>query len=134
MRLWSQRLPRRQAKGCIALQLVTLLKGKIHRATVTDANINYVGSVTIDTDLMEKAGILNGELVHVWNIDNGQRFITYAIPGEHGSGIIQINGSAAHRAKPGDKIIIVAFVHTDEPIQPKVVLVDDSNRFVRFLK
>jgi len=115
------------------LQLLTLLKSKIHRATVTDANIDYVGSITIDSYLMEKAGLLKGELVHVWNITNGQRLITYVIPGEAHSGTIQINGSAAHRASPGDKIIIASFVQTDEPVQPKVVLVDDENRFVRFL-
>lgn len=116
------------------MQLVTLLKGKIHRATVTDAHIDYIGSVTIDVDLMERSGILKGELVHVWNITNGQRFITYAIPGERLSGIIQINGSAAHRATKGDQVIIAAFVMTDEvSIDPKVVLVDESNQFVKFL-
>ncbi len=115
------------------MQLLTLLKGKIHRATVTDAHIDYIGSITIDSDLLDKAGIVKGEMVHVWNLTNGQRFITYAIPGEPGSGIIQINGSAAHRASAGDKIIVAAFITTDEQIEPKVVLVDDDNRFVRYL-
>jgi len=115
------------------LRLITLLKGKIHRATVTDANIDYIGSITIDSDLLEKAGIVKGEMVHVWNVTNGQRLTTYAIPGESGSGIVQINGSAAHRVKKGDKIIVVSFIHTDEPFEPKVVLVDDQNHFVRYL-
>lgn len=116
------------------MQLVTLLKGKIHRATVTSAHVDYVGSITIDSLLMEKAGILKNEMVHVWNVTNGQRFITYAIPGEEGSGIIQINGSAAHRASAGDKIIVVAFISTDEPVTPRVVLVDENNRFDRYLE
>ena len=80
------------------MRLLTLLKGKIHRATVTSSDVDYIGSITIDSDLMERSGIVEGELVHVWNVTNGQRFITYAIPGERLSGIIQINGSAAHRA------------------------------------
>ncbi len=115
------------------MQLVSLLKGKIHCATVTDADLNYVGSITIDSHLMEKAGILVNEKVHVWNIDNGQRFITYAIPAPAHSGIIQVNGAAAHYAKAGNKIIIAAFVLTDENIEPKVLLVDEQNHFVRYL-
>lgn len=115
------------------MRLLTLLKGKIHRATVTSSNVDYIGSITIDSDLMERSGIVEGEMVHVWNVTNGQRFITYAIPGEALSGIIQINGSAAHRASAGDKVIVVAFISTDEQFQPRVVLVDDQNRFVRYL-
>lgn len=115
------------------MRLLTLLKGKIHRATVTASNVDYIGSITIDAALMEKAGIVEGEMVHVWNLTNGQRFITYAIPGEPDSGTIQINGSAAHRARQGDKVIIAAFIITDEKVEPKVVLVDDQNRFVKYL-
>ena len=115
------------------MRLLTLLKGKIHRATVTSSDVDYIGSITIDSDLMERSGIVEGELVHVWNVTNGQRFITYAIPGERLSGIIQINGSAAHRAKAGDKVIIVAFICTDEPVEPRVILVDGANRFVEYL-
>lgn len=116
------------------MRLLTLLKGKIHRATVTSSDVDYIGSITIDSDLMERSGIVEGELVHVWNVTNGQRFITYAIPGDRMSGIIQINGSAAHRATAGDKVIIVAFICTDEAVDPQVVLVDDANRFVRYLQ
>lgn len=115
------------------MQLIHLLKSKIHRATVTDAHLDYVGSISIDSDLLEKAGIQKGEQVHVWNVTNGQRFVTYAIPAPAGSGTIQINGSAAHRAKAGDKVIIAAFVLTDEAVVPKLVLVDEQNRFLKYL-
>ncbi|MHB1000233.1 MAG: aspartate 1-decarboxylase [Armatimonadota bacterium] len=115
------------------MQLLTICKGKIHRATVTDANVDYVGSITIDQDLLERSGIKHNELVHVWNVANGNRFETYAIPGPKRSGVICINGAAAHLCKPGDKVIIVAFVLTDEEITPKMVLVDDHNMFVRYM-
>lgn len=113
------------------MQLLNICKSKIHRATVTDANIDYVGSITIDQDLMERSGIKKGEQVHVWNVANGNRFETYAIPGTRRSGTICINGAAAHLCKPGDKVIIVAFVLTDEEITPNLILVDESNMFLR---
>lgn len=113
------------------MQLLNILKSKIHRATVTESNVDYVGSITIDLDLMERSGIVNGELVHVWNVTNGKRFVTYVIPGEKRSGVICINGAAAHLCKPGDKVIIVAFVLTDEQITPKMLLVDEENKFLR---
>lgn len=113
------------------MQLLTICKSKIHRATVTDADVDYIGSITIDQDLMQRAGIRNGELVHVWNVANGNRFETYAIPGEKRSGIICVNGASAHLCNPGDKVIIVAFVLTDEEITPKMVLVDEKNLFLR---
>jgi len=113
------------------MQLVNICKSKIHRATVTEADVDYIGSIAIDQDLMEQAGIRKGELVHVWNVDNGNRFETYAIPGEAGSGVICVNGAAARLCKRGDKVIIVAFVLTDEEIEPKMILVDENNRFVR---
>ncbi len=112
------------------MQLLSICKSKIHRATVTDADVNYIGSITIDEDLMERSGIRNGEKVHVWNVADGNRFETYAIPGERLSGVICINGAAAHLAKPGDLVIIVAFALTDEEITPQMVLVDDKNKFV----
>jgi aspartate 1-decarboxylase len=113
------------------MQLLTICKSKIHRATVTDANVEYVGSITIDQDLMERAGLRKGELVHIWNITNANRFETYVIPGPKRSGMICINGAAAHLCKAGDKIIIAAFVLTDEDVIPKMVLVDDDNRFLK---
>ncbi|MDH7482652.1 MAG: aspartate 1-decarboxylase [Armatimonadota bacterium] len=115
------------------MRLLTLLKSKIHRATVTDADVNYIGSITIDQDLMERADIKKGELVHVWNVTNGQRFETYAIPAPKRSGVICVNGAAAHLVKKGDKIIIVSFAITDEEVTPKLILVDEENKFLRYL-
>ena len=115
-----------------------MLVGKIHRATVTDADLNYEGSITIDEDLMEKANIYENEKVWVWNIDNGNRFETYAIKGERGSGIICLNGAAARRVNVGDKIIIASFAMMDEEeaksYKPTVVLVDEKNRIIRVKK
>lgn len=116
------------------MRLLTLLKSKIHRATVTEANVDYIGSITIDRDLIERAGLLPGELVHVWNVDNGERLETYVMVGERGSGTICINGAAAHKVEVGHRVIITAFVLTDERIQPKMILVDECNRFVQEMK
>lgn len=113
------------------MQLLNICKSKIHRATVTDSNVDYVGSISIDVDLMERSNIRKGELVHVWNVNNGNRFETYAIPAPKRSGTICINGAAAHLCNPGDKVIIVAFVLTDEDIEPNMVLVDEENMFLR---
>ena len=115
------------------MRLLTLLKSKIHRATVTDANVNYIGSITIDQDLIEHAGIIVGELVHVWNVDNGQRFETYVLEGERSSGQIVVNGAAAHCVQTGHRVIIAAFCLSDEPVTAKAILVDDENRYVRDL-
>lgn len=115
------------------MRLLNLCKSKIHRATVTCCDVDYVGSITIDQDLMDASGIIDGEMVHVWNVSNGQRLETYAIPGERGSGVICLNGAAAHRCNAGDKVIIVASVWTDEPIERKVVLVDDNNKISQLL-
>ena len=110
----------------------TLFKSKIHRATVTHADLDYEGSVTIDEDLMEAAGIWDYEAVHIWNITRGTRLQTYAIKGAAGSGIICINGAAAHLNKPGDKVILATFAEMDEAEArahvPRVVLVDAQNR------
>lgn len=115
------------------MRLITICKSKIHRATITETDVNYVGSITIDMDLMERAGIVDGEMVQVWDVDNGERFSTYAIPGERGSGAICVNGAAAHKVGLGHKIIVAAFCLTDEQVTRKVVLVDDNNRFMRNL-
>lgn len=116
------------------MRLRQVLLAKIHRATVTEADVNYVGSITIDQDLMDKVGMLPGELVHVWNGTNGERLETYTIAGERGSRIIQMNGPAALRCRVGDKIVIASFLLTDEPevVTPKVALVDDENRFTGY--
>ena len=114
--------------------LLSLLKSKIHRARVTDADLHYEGSVTIDRGLMEAVGILDYEQVDVYDVTNGARLTTYAIPGARGSGTICINGAAAHLVKPGDLIIIAAYAQFDEheakTHQPRVVLVDEQNRIV----
>lgn len=115
------------------MRLRQLLKSKIHRATVTEADLNYIGSITIDQSLLERVDLWDGELVHVWNVTNGERFITYALTGEPDSGIIRINGSAAHKARPGDIVIVAAFMLSDEPVTPKAILVDDQNRYLRDL-
>jgi len=112
----------------------TMLKSKIHRATVTDANINYEGSITIDSTLMAAADILPYEQVHVLNINNGARFTTYAIEGEAGSGAICLNGAAARLAVKGDLVIILTYtqVPDDETkdYRPKVVHVNEKNRII----
>ena len=110
-----------------------MLKGKIHRATVTGADLNYEGSIEIDSSLMEAAGIVPFEQVDIWSITTGDRFSTYALPAEKRSGIIALNGAAARRVQPGDEIIIAAFAIVDEKEtkhwKPKVVFVDEQNRF-----
>jgi aspartate 1-decarboxylase len=107
---------------------------KIHRATVTHADLDYEGSVSIDRDLMDAAGILDHEEVHVWNVTRGTRLVTYAIPSPNASGIISINGAAAHHNRPGDIVILATFGElTDEEARrhtPRVIRVDAKNRIV----
>lgn len=110
-----------------------MLRSKIHRATVTERRLDYEGSITIDVDLLERSGLWVGEKVLIANVANGNRFETYTLPGERGSGIISLNGAAAHLCEFGDKIIIMGFELTDEPIHAKVVLVDDENKVKREL-
>ncbi|GAB2891128.1 aspartate 1-decarboxylase [Streptomyces mayteni] len=115
--------------------LRTMFKSKIHRATVTEADLHYVGSVTIDADLMDAADLLPGELVHIVDIDNGNRLETYVIEGARGTGVIGINGAAAHLVKPGDLVIIISYAQVDDAearrLRPAVVHVDGANRVVR---
>ena len=112
--------------------LLTLLKGKIHRATVTQCDLHYEGSISVDASLLERSGILAHEQVDVLNINNGERFTTYAIPAPAGSGTIGVNGAAARLASAGDLVIIVAYARMDEAeaksFSPRVVLVDGNNR------
>lgn len=115
------------------MQLRAICKSKIHHAIVTDANLEYIGSIGIDSDLMQRTNIVAGEKVCVWNINNGERIETYALPAPSGSGQIIVNGAAARRFREGDKIIIVAFVLTDEPVIPQMILVDRNNQFVDWL-
>ena len=111
---------------------LTLLKGKIHRAAVTQCHLDYEGSISVDAALMERAGIVPHEQVDVLNINNGQRFTTYAIPAPAGSGTIGVNAAAARLAQKGDLVIIVAYARMEEvqakSFQPRVVMVDAANR------
>ncbi|MBP8625972.1 MAG: aspartate 1-decarboxylase [Syntrophorhabdales bacterium] len=115
-----------------------MMKSKIHRARVTESNLHYEGSITIDEALMEQADILPYEQVQIYNVTNGERFTTYAIKGDRDSGVICINGAAAHKAKKGDLIIIVSYAGYDEKelamFQPKKVYVDDNNRIKNQLR
>ncbi|WP_447005290.1 aspartate 1-decarboxylase [Saccharothrix isguenensis] len=112
----------------------TMLKSKIHRATVTQADLHYVGSVTVDEDLMEAADLLAGEQVAIVDVTNGARLETYVIPGARGTGVIGINGAAAHLVKPGDLVILIAYGQMDDvearEYEPKVVFVDADNKVV----
>ena len=110
-----------------------LLRSKIHNATVTEANLAYIGSITIDTDLIDLVGLWPGERVLVVSNTSGSRLETYVIAGERGSGAICMNGAAAHLIKEGEQVIIMGFELADKPIHPKAALVDGRNRFVRFL-
>ncbi len=110
-----------------------MLRGKIHRATVTETRLDYEGSITIDEDLLDRAGIWVGEKVTIADVNNGSRFDTYTLPGKRGSGIIAVNGAAAHLVSEGDLVIIMAYELVDEPIKAKVLLVDSNNRVAREL-
>lgn len=114
--------------------LRTMMKSKIHRATVTQADLHYVGSVTVDADLLDAADLLEGELVHIVDITNGARLETYTIAGPRGSGVIGINGAAAHLVHPGDLVILISYGQYDDAearaLKPSVVHVDAHNRIV----
>lgn len=110
-----------------------VLRSKIHKATVTDANPDYVGSITMDQSLIEKAGFFPGEKVLVASNTTGERLETYAIAGKKDSGIMCMNGPAARSIRTGEEIIVMGFELTDHPISAKIVLVDEKNRFVRYL-
>jgi aspartate 1-decarboxylase len=112
-----------------------LMKSKIHRATITSADLHYEGSLTVDEDLLDAADLVEFEDVQVVNVNNGARFNTYVIPGPRGSGVIQLNGAAARLGMPGDLVIIIAYGVVDEAelagFAPRIVFVDDRNRIVR---
>ncbi len=110
-----------------------VLRSKIHKATVIDADLKYVGSITIDEELIEKAGFWSGEKVLVVSNTSGVRLETYIVVGKRNSGVICMNGAASHLIKKGEEIIIMGFELTDKPIEPKNILVDKNNKFVRFL-
>ena len=110
------------------------LRSKIHKAIVTQADLNYVGSLTIDEDLIEKSGLLPGEKILVVSNTSGARLETYVIKGTRGSGVICMNGAAAHLIKAGEEIIIMGFELSDKPVEAKAILVDGENRFLQFLQ
>ena len=110
-----------------------LLRSKIHKAIVTEANLAYIGSITIDEDLLERSGLWAGEKVLVVSNTSGNRLETYTIVGARGSGIICMNGAAAHLIQAGEEIIVMGFEMTDEPVETKQILVDKHNKFVRYL-
>lgn len=118
--------------------MLTMLKGKIHRATVKQAEVDYIGSITIDSELMKAAGILEYEKVQVADVNNGKRLETYVIAGEPGSGMICLNGAAAHYVEVGDKVIIMCYAQVDErettQMKPRVVFVDDDNKASRITR
>ena len=118
--------------------VLNMLKGKIHRATVTQAEVDYIGSITIDQDLMDAAGILEYEKVQVADVERGTRLETYVISGEPGSGVICLNGAAAHLVTPGDKVIIMCYAQmTPEEAhesKPRVVFVDEDNKIARLTR
>ncbi|BBH50378.1 aspartate 1-decarboxylase [Parolsenella catena] len=118
--------------------VLNMLKGKIHRATVTQAEVDYIGSITIDQDLMDAAGILEYEKVQVADVERGTRLETYVISGEPGSGVICLNGAAAHLVTPGDKVIIMCYAQmTPEEAReskPRVVFVDEDNKIARLTR
>ena len=114
---------------------IEMLYSKIHRATVTDANLNYVGSITIDEELMEAANLLVGQKVDIVNINNGERFSTYVIKGKRGNRDICLNGAAARKVHPGDKIIIIAYAQMDieeaKKFTPAVIILDENNNIIK---
>lgn len=114
---------------------VTIMKSKIHRVVLTEANLNYVGSITIDEELMENADIVKNEKVQIVNNNNGNRFETYVIPGKRGSGVICLNGAAARLAHIGNKIIIISYGMVEKSqacsVNPKIVFVDDKNKIIK---
>ncbi len=118
--------------------MLTMFRSKIHRATVTEANLNYTGSLTLDRELMDAAGMLAYEQVHVLNINTGSRFVTYIIEGERGSGVVCLNGAAARLGQPGDLVIVLTYAQmTPEEAQnfkPTRVLVDEKNRVIKVEK
>ena len=115
------------------MRLRSICKSKIHHAVVTAADLHYVGSIGIDLELMQMADIVTGEQVSVWNVNNGQRVETYAIGLPEGSGQVVVNGAAARHFHAGDTVIIVAFCLTDEVVVPRMIVVDQQNKFMRSL-
>jgi len=115
------------------IKMRELLQSKIHKATVTEANLEYIGSITIDEDLLEKIDLWEGQKVLVVSNTSGARLETYVLKGERGSGTICMNGAAAHLVKKGEEVIIIGFTFSESPVEPKCILVDGENKFLNYL-
>ncbi|MED5585708.1 MAG: aspartate 1-decarboxylase [Verrucomicrobiota bacterium] len=111
-----------------------VLRSKIHRATVTEANPDYVGSITVDEDLLDAVGLWVGEKVLVASVDSGERLETYTLAGERGSGVVCLNGAAAKRIKKGEIVLIIGFEMTDKPLDPRIAIVDGDNRVTELIE
>ena len=111
----------------------SLLRSKIHRAFVTECNEDYIGSILVDRELMERVDLWEYEKVLICDVPNGNRFETYAIAGDKGSGVVSVQGAAAKLVDKGDCIIIMSFAVSDDPVEPKMILVDEDNQFVEYL-
>ena len=111
-----------------------VLRSKIHRAYVTDANTEYIGSIIVDRELMEKVDLWEFEKVLICDVTNGNRWETYVLPGERGSGTVSVQGAGAKLCQKGDCVIILSFAVSDKPIEPKMILVDEQNRFVEYIE
>jgi aspartate 1-decarboxylase len=111
-----------------------ILRSKIHRCWITGANLGYVGSILIDRDLMDMSDIVPFEKVQVVNCNNGQRFETYALPGERGSGTISVQGPGARMCQKGDCLVILSYEVTDHPVEPRMILTDENNRFLEYIE
>jgi aspartate 1-decarboxylase len=113
---------------------IEILKSKIHRATITEANLNYIGSIAIDEDLMDASNLIENEKVHIYNITNGERLETYVIKGQRGSGVISLNGAAARKAHPGDLVIIISYASMDfesaKTYKPHIIFPDQNNKLL----
>ncbi|MCH2059772.1 MAG: aspartate 1-decarboxylase [Verrucomicrobiales bacterium] len=111
-----------------------VIRSKIHRATVTEANPDYVGSITVDEDLLDAVGLWVGEKVLVASVDSGERLETYTLAGERGSGVVCLNGAAAKRIKKGEIVLIIGFEMTDKPLDPRIAIVDGDNRVTELIE
>jgi aspartate 1-decarboxylase len=111
-----------------------VIRSKIHRATVTEANPDYVGSITVDEDLLDAVGLWVGEKVLVASVDSGERLETYTLAGERGSGVVCLNGAAARRIKKGEIVLIIGFEMTDKPLDPRIAIVDGDNRVTELIE
>ena len=111
-----------------------VIRSKIHRATVTEANPDYVGSITVDEDLLDAVGLWVGEKVLVASVDSGERLETYTLAGERGSGVVCLNGAAARRIKKGEIVLIIGFEMTDKPLDPRIAIVDGDNRVIELIE